>query len=116
MCIRDRSMAESNFRCETIGKLKRVIESFEKNKEWADLVSWLSKLNEALRNPSLEQIPSEEILAKRLCTILTTPSTVLESVIACCCSYSCDRNLLLHIPTPFQVVEGIGIGKCIGLL
>ncbi len=52
-----------------VEKLKRLLEQFEKNKEWADLVNWLNKVNDTLSMPGLRQIPQEDILAKRLGTI-----------------------------------------------
>lgn len=59
-------------------KIKKLLDQFERNKEWADLVNWLNKINEALKTPGLKRIPSEEILAKRLsqCLNQTLPNSV----------------------------------------
>ena len=50
--------------------MKKLLDQFERNKEWADLVNWLNKINDVLKSGGLKKIPSEEILAKRLCIFL----------------------------------------------
>ncbi len=53
-------------RAHSVEKLKRLLKDFEKNKEWADLVNWLTGLNQLLRHTKIKTLPNECILAKRL--------------------------------------------------
>ena len=49
-----------------IEKLKKWLKQFEQCKEWADLVNWLTSLNQLLKQGKIHRIANEEILAKRL--------------------------------------------------
>lgn len=81
----------------SLEKLRKLLDLFDRNKEWADIVNWLNKLNEVIKSPGLKRIPNEEILAKRLCMIFDIYSSMFEPNTSKFSAYAHLRNLWIGL-------------------